>query len=105
MNEYAAPLVDAAPPATIAARVNASAHDITTCMPCSVTPSTIPGVQYDIGMGMDDNEWIGRVFGYVGNVHGPPTDAGHINIVDFPTTPFTSPAVPAMAPTCFVCPH
>jgi hypothetical protein len=44
--------------------------------------------QYDIGMGMDDNEWTCSVFDSVGDVHGPPTGAGHINIVNFPNDAF-----------------
>jgi hypothetical protein len=69
MNEYAAPLVDAVPPTTIAARVTASAHDIPHVY--AMLNNTTNGLRivyvhrvapYDIGMGMNDNEWTGRVF-------------------------------------------
>jgi hypothetical protein len=43
---------------------------------------------YDIGMVMNENEWTGRVFSSVGDVHGPPMSSGHINIVDFPNDTF-----------------
>jgi hypothetical protein len=39
-------------------------------------------------MGMNDSEWTGRYFGSVGDVHGPNTGSGHINIVDFPNDTF-----------------
>jgi hypothetical protein len=45
---------------------------------------------YPIGMGSVETEWTHRSFGFVADVHGPPTGYGHINIVDPPTTPFTA---------------
>jgi hypothetical protein len=62
MNENSAPLVDAAPPTTIAARVAASAHDIPHVF--AMLSNTINGPRivcvhrsapYDIGVGMNDN--------------------------------------------------
>jgi hypothetical protein len=43
---------------------------------------------YDVGMGMNDNEWTGRVFGSVGDVHDPPIGSEHISIVDVPNDAF-----------------
>jgi hypothetical protein len=42
---------------------------------------------YSIGMAVND-EWTGRFFGSVGDVHGTPTARGHINIIDFPNDAF-----------------
>jgi hypothetical protein len=77
MCEYAAPLVDAAPPATIASRVTACAHDIATCMPCSATPSTVKRLPAFTALRRT-----------ISACPRPAHGAGNINTVDFPNDAF-----------------
>jgi hypothetical protein len=85
-----AQLFNAPAPANIAALVSASADDIThfyTLLSDTLSGPRIESVHhpkpYPIGI-IVEIEWTNRSFGFVPDVHDPPTEYGHINIVDFP---------------------